>query len=135
MVVVVRNSATGEILRGDAAPTADEMDDWLAKNPGYEVVSRDALSDSEDEDDHKEEGKKEEGKKEDEFEGLKLFFQLFNFLARTRRGATQPNYHRKGPKRRRRVRIEGPEENGVLLCDCTQNQREDCEAAQYAGGG
>lgn len=74
MHVIVRNCATGEILKGEHAPKVDELEAWLETHPGYEVISRDALSDSEDEkSDHEEEKepeKEEEEIKDDEFEGL-----------------------------------------------------------------
>lgn len=49
----------------------DEIEEWMDKNPGYEVISRDAVSDSEDD---KSDGELEKPqineKKDDEFEGL-----------------------------------------------------------------
>uniref|UniRef100_A0A183BK89 Helicase ATP-binding domain-containing protein n=1 Tax=Globodera pallida TaxID=36090 RepID=A0A183BK89_GLOPA len=48
--IIVRNSATGEMLKGEEAPKADDLDDWLVQHPGYELVSRDSgATDSEDE--------------------------------------------------------------------------------------
>lgn len=69
--LIVRNSATGEILKGDDAPKADELEEWLEQNPGFEVISRDAASDSDDE--NSDDGYKEHDHgyiKEDEFEGI-----------------------------------------------------------------
>lgn len=34
--VLVRNSATGEVLAGDQAPLADELEQWMETHPGYE---------------------------------------------------------------------------------------------------
>uniref|UniRef100_A0A1I8BQS0 SNF2-family ATP dependent chromatin remodeling factor snf21 n=1 Tax=Meloidogyne hapla TaxID=6305 RepID=A0A1I8BQS0_MELHA len=67
--LIIRNSATGEILRGEAAPKPDEVEEWLASNPGYELVSRDIASDSEDEAEEAVETSKDE-QKEDDFEDL-----------------------------------------------------------------
>ena len=50
--VLVRNSATGEVIAGDAAPHVDELDAWLDSHPGYEALARNGIeSDSEEEDD------------------------------------------------------------------------------------
>lgn len=76
--IIIRNSATGEILHGDELPPPDEVEEWLNQNPGYELISRDTASDSED--DQEEEIPMEaepEEKKEDEFEG-EFFFEFFN---------------------------------------------------------
>ena len=67
--VIIRNCSTGELLKSEETPTADELDAWLETHPGYEVVSRDALSDSEDEEEKTTEKPKEE-EVDDEFEGL-----------------------------------------------------------------
>lgn len=66
--VIIKNSATGEILRGDSAPKPDEVDEWLATNPGYELISRDIASDSEDDADEAVDTVQDE-QKEDEFAG------------------------------------------------------------------
>jgi SWI/SNF-related matrix-associated actin-dependent regulator of chromatin subfamily A protein 2/4 len=68
---LVRNSATGEVLSGDKAPRADELESWIETHPGYEVISRDAGSDIDD-DDYDDSHKKqdEEDNKDDELEGL-----------------------------------------------------------------
>jgi SWI/SNF-related matrix-associated actin-dependent regulator of chromatin subfamily A protein 2/4 len=60
------------VLKGDAAPNADELEDWLEKNPGFEVISRDAASDSENdsEDEPLVRQPVEDDINEDEFEGL-----------------------------------------------------------------
>ena len=55
-------------MRGDAAPKPDEVEEWLATNPGYELISRDIASDSEDEAEETMETIRDE-QKEDEFEG------------------------------------------------------------------
>ena len=74
--VIIRNSATGEILRGDAAPDPDEVEEWLAKNPGYELISRDTASDSDDDgDEEMDTSTIAAEKKEDEFEGF-IFYRL-----------------------------------------------------------
>ncbi|KAI6223354.1 hypothetical protein M3Y95_00881300 [Aphelenchoides besseyi] len=66
--VMVRNLATCEILTGDQAPRAEELDQWLEMHPGYEVLSRDAGSDIDEEDDDS--GKQViKDDKDDEFEG------------------------------------------------------------------
>jgi hypothetical protein len=71
--IVVRNSATGEILRGEAAPKPDEVDDFIANNPGFELISRDMVSDSDDEpDDEVETHAEPDEKDDDEFEGTHL---------------------------------------------------------------
>lgn len=74
--ITVRNSASGEVLKGEEAPKAEELEEWLERNPGYEVVSRDSgATDSEDDDqadevDEPEEKATDEAeKKDDEFEG------------------------------------------------------------------
>ncbi|KAE9552456.1 hypothetical protein FO519_004341 [Halicephalobus sp. NKZ332] len=67
--VIIRNCTTGELLKPEETPVADEVDAWLETHPGYEVVSRDALSDSEDEEERTTEKPKEEDV-DDEFEGL-----------------------------------------------------------------
>lgn len=76
--MIVRNCGTGEILKGELAPKAEELEAWLETHPGFEVISRDALSDSDDEkSDHEEEKEKkveEEEAQDDEFEGMLLFY-------------------------------------------------------------
>uniref|UniRef100_A0A915NPB8 Uncharacterized protein n=2 Tax=Meloidogyne TaxID=189290 RepID=A0A915NPB8_9BILA len=67
--LIIRNGATGEILRGDAIPKPDEVEEWLASHPGYELISRDIASDSEDEGEEAVETTKNE-QKEDDCEGL-----------------------------------------------------------------
>eukprot|EP00096_Caligus_rogercresseyi_P008161 TRINITY_DN2655_c1_g3_i1.p1 TRINITY_DN2655_c1_g3~~TRINITY_DN2655_c1_g3_i1.p1 ORF type:complete len:1292 (-),score=611.11 TRINITY_DN2655_c1_g3_i1:163-4038(-) len=49
--IPVKEVASGRILRGESAPTASELEDWLLKNPGFVELPRDegSLSDSEDE--------------------------------------------------------------------------------------
>lgn len=62
----------------------DEIEEWMENNPGYEVISRDAVSDSDDEKSIIEDIKpKIEEKKYDEFEGLFFnyyFYFIFLFL-------------------------------------------------------
>ncbi|KAI6192890.1 hypothetical protein M3Y99_01910300 [Aphelenchoides fujianensis] len=82
--VLVRNSATGEVLTGDQAPSrrgvghvdgvrkrlaasVDSIDCRL--HPGYEILSRDAGSDMEDDDDDGKTVTKDD-QEDDEFEGL-----------------------------------------------------------------
>ncbi|KAI6239001.1 hypothetical protein M3Y99_00631700 [Aphelenchoides fujianensis] len=67
--VLVRNSATGEVLTGDQAPRAEELDTWMELHPGYEILSRDAGSDMEDDDDDGKTVTKDD-QEDDEFEGL-----------------------------------------------------------------
>uniref|UniRef100_A0A7E4WA75 HSA domain-containing protein n=1 Tax=Panagrellus redivivus TaxID=6233 RepID=A0A7E4WA75_PANRE len=57
--IVVRNCVTGEVLKPEESPSADELETWLETHPGFEVVSRDAASDS-DSDDERVEVKKPE---------------------------------------------------------------------------
>jgi hypothetical protein len=48
------------------------VEEWLAKNPGYELISRDTASDSDDDgDEEMDTSTMAAEKKEDEFEGLK----------------------------------------------------------------
>lgn len=56
-------------------PKMNEIVEWMENNPGYEVVSRDAISDSDDEktDDDEDNNLKIEEKKNDELEGF-IFF-------------------------------------------------------------
>uniref|UniRef100_A0A915ETT0 Uncharacterized protein n=1 Tax=Ditylenchus dipsaci TaxID=166011 RepID=A0A915ETT0_9BILA len=71
--MIVRNCATGEILTGDDVPNMEEIEDWIEKNPGFEIISRDAISDSENEEEKAEPEPKKpvvEEVKDDEFEGL-----------------------------------------------------------------
>lgn len=67
--MVVRNCTTGEILKGEEAPKADEIDSWLEAHPGFEVISRDAASDSEDENDDDIFQRRLPEHKDDEYEG------------------------------------------------------------------
>lgn len=63
---------TGEILKGDAIPEIDEIESWLEKNPDYELISRENVSDSEEEKSDEEIGKHPpvaNEEKEDEYEG------------------------------------------------------------------
>jgi len=71
--LIIRNGATGEILRGDAVPKPDEVEEWLASHPGYELISRDIASDSEDEGEEAVETNKNE-QKEDDCEGYFIVF-------------------------------------------------------------
>lgn len=51
-------------------PKIEDIEEWIEKNPSYEVVSRDAVSDSDGEISDAEDSKpKIEEKKDDEFEG------------------------------------------------------------------
>ncbi|CAD5212428.1 unnamed protein product [Bursaphelenchus okinawaensis] len=69
--VLVQNSATGEILTGDKAPRADEIEQWLEAHPGFEVISRDVGTDDEEDDQEKEKKPVEkEEEQDDEFEGM-----------------------------------------------------------------
>ncbi|CAL2040411.1 unnamed protein product [Caenorhabditis brenneri] len=47
--VHVREISTGNILTGEHAPKAEEVEFWLETHPEYEIVPRDQLSDDEDE--------------------------------------------------------------------------------------
>lgn len=85
--MAVRNSITGEILKGDVIPGIDEIEAWLEKNPNFELISRENASDSEDEKSEEEIEKPipvviEE--KEDEYEGIIsgafIFFKGGKFL-------------------------------------------------------
>ncbi|TKR77560.1 hypothetical protein L596_018508 [Steinernema carpocapsae] len=66
----VRNMTTGKILYGDRAPKTEELDGWMAANPGFEVCSLDDVEDSGDEDDINETVPEEKEDKDDELEGL-----------------------------------------------------------------
>uniref|UniRef100_A0A914EBK5 Uncharacterized protein n=1 Tax=Acrobeloides nanus TaxID=290746 RepID=A0A914EBK5_9BILA len=68
--VIVRNTTTGEIIKGEEAPKADEIDAWLEAHPGFEVISRDAASDSEDDNDDDYLQRRLPEPKEDEYEGM-----------------------------------------------------------------
>lgn len=41
MPVKVISTETGQILSGDDAPRASQLDAWLEMNPGYQVAPRD----------------------------------------------------------------------------------------------
>ncbi|ESO94903.1 hypothetical protein LOTGIDRAFT_207958 [Lottia gigantea] len=56
--VTVVHTATGNILSGDDAPLARDLDEWMERNPGYEV--------QDDEDDDEEEEESEENESDDE---------------------------------------------------------------------
>lgn len=60
-------------MRGDAVPKPDEVEEWLASHPGYELISRDIASDSEDEGEEAVETNKNE-QKEDDCEGYFMVF-------------------------------------------------------------
>lgn len=81
--MAVRNCVTGEVLKGEDAPKMDEIEEWMDKNPGYEVISRDAVSDSDGEKSDEEEEKplaaEEDIEKVDEFEGFLIFKYDFAF--------------------------------------------------------
>ena len=47
--VRVKNSTTGEIKEGPDAPLASEIDSWLERNPGWQVLPREASEDEDDE--------------------------------------------------------------------------------------
>jgi len=52
------------------------VEEWLAKNPGYELISRDTASDSDDDgDEEMDTSTMAAEKKEDEFEGF-IFYRL-----------------------------------------------------------
>ncbi|EDO48116.1 predicted protein [Nematostella vectensis] len=55
--IPVVDTETGEVLKGDDAPTAGELEDWLTTHPGYAVAPRqeDEESDEDDEEDEEEE--------------------------------------------------------------------------------
>lgn len=63
--IPVMESATGNIMSGLQAPTAETLEAFLAANPGWEVLPEEDSSESSDDDDHKEEEeKKEDGENE-----------------------------------------------------------------------
>lgn len=69
--VIIRNCGTGEILKPEETPKQDELEAWLEINPGYEIVSRNVASDSDDDDDRVEPLKEVPVVKEDdELDGL-----------------------------------------------------------------
>lgn len=82
--VLVRNSATGEVITGlfisyihrkvfilgEQAPRAEELDTWMEMHPGYEVISRDAGSDADEDDYDDRKQNSEDIKDDDEFDGL-----------------------------------------------------------------
>jgi hypothetical protein len=74
--LIIRNSVTGEVLRGDNIPEPDEVDEWLARNPGYELISRDTASDSDDDPEEEEIPVQSQEDREDEFEGLIVYLIL-----------------------------------------------------------
>ncbi len=39
----VKEISTGKILRGEEAPLASELENWLKENPGYVEVPRDEV--------------------------------------------------------------------------------------------
>ncbi|XP_041475495.1 transcription activator BRG1-like isoform X1 [Lytechinus variegatus] len=65
MPVTVMNQETGQVLSGEAAPRASQLEAWLEMNPGYAVAPRDEGSDEEDSGSEEEE---EEGEEEEEKE-------------------------------------------------------------------
>ncbi len=40
----VKEISTGKILRGEEAPLASELENWLKENPGYVEVPRDEVT-------------------------------------------------------------------------------------------
>jgi SWI/SNF-related matrix-associated actin-dependent regulator of chromatin subfamily A protein 2/4 len=69
--VLVRNSVTGEVLTGDQAPHAEEVEAWLETHPGFEIISRDTGgSDGEEEEEEEREEKQEDDQNDDDLEGL-----------------------------------------------------------------
>ncbi|KHN70758.1 ATP-dependent helicase brm [Toxocara canis] len=68
--VHIREVATGKMLSADEAPKAEEVDAWLETHPGYEVVSRDEYSDTDDSDSDGPIPDPIISHKDDEFEGL-----------------------------------------------------------------
>merc|ERR1719481_1036182 len=57
--VHVRNNSTGEVLKGDKAPLASELEEFLAKNPDFESMNMDESEDESEEEEEKEEAKEE----------------------------------------------------------------------------
>ena len=58
-------------MKSDETPKQDELEAWLEIHPGYEIVSRNIASDSDDdEDEHVEAPKEAVVEKDDEFDGL-----------------------------------------------------------------
>ncbi|KAL5021635.1 hypothetical protein ScPMuIL_000790 [Solemya velum] len=53
--VTVMETATGQVLSGEHAPLASQLETWLEMNPGYEVVPRDDGEDEEEEESEEEE--------------------------------------------------------------------------------
>merc|ERR1719481_2196833 len=53
--VHVRNNSTGEVLKGDKAPLASELEEFLAKNPDFESMNMDESEDESEEEEEKEE--------------------------------------------------------------------------------
>ncbi|KAK0416688.1 hypothetical protein QR680_012632 [Steinernema hermaphroditum] len=68
--IPVRSLTTGQVLRGDDAPKAEELEAWLIANPGYEIISVDDIEDSGDEDFAQTVADDKKEDREDEFEGL-----------------------------------------------------------------
>uniref|UniRef100_A0A915AW42 Helicase ATP-binding domain-containing protein n=1 Tax=Parascaris univalens TaxID=6257 RepID=A0A915AW42_PARUN len=68
--VHIREVATGKMLSVDEAPKAEEVDAWLETHPGYEVVSRDEYSDTDESDADEPIPDPIVTHKDDEFEGL-----------------------------------------------------------------
>ncbi|XP_071490334.1 probable global transcription activator SNF2L2 [Diadema antillarum] len=65
MPVTVMNTETGQVLSGDNAPKANQLEAWLEMNPGYAVAPRDEGSDEEEsgsEEDEEDEEEEEEEK-------------------------------------------------------------------------
>ncbi len=46
--IKVKNPTTGEIRDGQDAPLASDLENWLEKNPGWQVIPRDASDDEDD---------------------------------------------------------------------------------------
>merc|ERR1719427_1315338 len=59
--IPVKNKDTGKILKGDSAPLAMELEDWLSKNPDYEAIPNYDSDDTDNEEDKEEDKKKGEG--------------------------------------------------------------------------
>ena len=52
----VKEISTGKILRGEEAPLASELEEWMKQNPGYEECPRDEDSDSDSDEEKEKEG-------------------------------------------------------------------------------
>lgn len=84
--IPVMESATGAIVSGVQAPIAENLEDFLAANPGWEILPEED-TDSSDDDNIRHEGESEGESKYYEIIDLDVFFPFSLLLLKVRRHA------------------------------------------------